>query len=129
MTDTRRKKKAAPKKISSKDLAVKTARAAQDLKGYDIVMFDVSGLVDYADFMVITSGRSATQTRAIAEKIIQAGKEAGCRPLGIEGEREGNWILVDWGEVVVHVFYQPVREFYDLEAIWDQADMVQWKSR
>ncbi|HUT55560.1 MAG TPA: ribosome silencing factor [bacterium] len=109
------------KKLASEEQALVAANACLDMKAEDIVVLRVAELTAYADFLVITSGRSTRQAQSIAERVQRAIAAAGSRPVGIEGEREGNWILVDWGAVIVHVFYAPVREFYDLEKLWGDA--------
>jgi len=102
------------------------ANAAFDMKAEDIVVLQVSELTAYTDFLVIASGRSTRQTQSIAENVQRAIAKAGSRPLGREGEREGNWILIDWGSVIIHVFSSPVREFYELEKLWGDAPRVSW---
>lgn len=97
------------------------AHAALDKKGADLVILDVRGITSIADYFVIVSGRSDTQVRAIADAIEERCRGAGIRPLSIEGNRNGQWILLDYGDLVVHVFYGPVREHYDLERLWARA--------
>ena len=74
-----------------------------------------------ADYFVIVSGRSDTQVRSIGEHIEDVCRKSGYRPLAVEGLRHGQWVLVDLGDILVHVFYAPVREFYDLERLWSEA--------
>ena len=93
--------------------------AIEDLKGVDIKVLDVRGLTNITDFMVIASGNSDRHTRSIVNNIVEKAREWGCRPLGVEGEREGQWVLVDLGDVVVHVMLPRIREFYQLEKLWD----------
>lgn len=102
------------------------AAAADDMKARDIVVLKIAGLVVYADYMVVCSGNSARQAQAIADNIEKAIRENGSKPIGVEGMREGNWILVDWGDVVAHVFHHPVREFYEIEKIWAGAEELDW---
>ena len=82
---------------------------------------DVREHTSIADYFVIVSGRSDTQVRSIAEHVEEVCKKAGYRPLAVEGLRHGQWVLIDFGDVLVHVFYGPVREFYDLERLWSEA--------
>lgn len=103
------------------DRAILCAQAALDKKGTDLVVLDVREHTSLADYFVLVSGRSDTQVRAIAENVEGVAKRAGYRPLAVEGLRHGQWVLIDSGDVVVHVFYAPVRDFYDLERLWAQA--------
>lgn len=93
-------------------------------KALDVVMLDVSGLTSLADTFIICSGRSNRQVSAIGEHIRTELKKAGLVPLSIEGLKEGHWVLMDYGSVVVHVFYDPVRSFYDLEGLWADAPRI-----
>jgi len=104
-----------------RDMAIAAARAALDKKASDVVLLDVQELTSLADFFVIASGRSDTQVRAIAEAVEEALRLRERRPLAVEGFRHGQWVLLDYGDVVVHVFYGPVRSFYDLERLWARA--------
>lgn len=97
------------------------AEAALDKKGTDLVVLDVREHTSIADYFVIVSGRSDTQVRSIAEHVEEVCKKAGYRPLAVEGLRHGQWVLIDFGDVLVHVFYGPVREFYDLGRLWSEA--------
>jgi ribosome-associated protein len=97
------------------------AEAALDKKATDLVVLDVREHTSIADYFVIVSGRSDTQVRSIAEHIEDVCRKSGYRPLAVEGLRHGQWVLLDFGDVVVHVFYGPVRDFYDLERLWSDA--------
>jgi len=88
------------------------------------VLIDVSAMASYTDFIGVVSGRSDRQVDAIAESIRQTMKERGRYALGTEGTGNGRWTLLDFGSVVIHVFYHPVREFYDLESLWIEAPRV-----
>ena len=96
--------------------------AALDKKALLPVLIDVSGLASYTDFICIVSGRSDRQVDAIADGILAVMKGRGRSLLGQEGSGSGRWTLLDFGDVVVHVFYHPVREFYDLESLWVDAE-------
>lgn len=98
---------------------------ALDHKAIDLVILSIQTLSSFADYFVICSGNSDRQVQAIASHIEEKLTREGLSPLGIEGKREGRWILLDYGEVVVHVFYHPVREFYDLERLWSDAPRVE----
>ena len=103
-------------------LAETCANAALDRKASDVVMLDVRGLTSIADWFVVASGRSDTQVRAIAEAVEEACRARQRRPLWVEGLRHGQWVLLDYGDVVVHVFRPEVRTFYNLERMWAFGD-------
>ncbi|AJE16875.1 MULTISPECIES: ribosome silencing factor [Stutzerimonas] len=96
--------------------------ALEDLKGQDIVVIDVRGKTSVTDYMVIASGTSSRQVKALAENVLEKVKEQGVRPLGSEGLDGGEWALLDLGDVVVHVMQVPTRQFYDLERLWQGAE-------
>jgi ribosome-associated protein len=92
--------------------------ALEDLKAEDIVEMDVHDKTSVTDYVVIASGTSNRHVKSIADNVVTEAKQAGYRPLGIEGENEAEWVLVDLGDVVVHVMQPAVRDFYDLESLW-----------
>jgi ribosome-associated protein len=94
-------------------------RALEDLKAVNIKVLDVRGLTDVADTMIVASGTSDRHVRAIAESVVAQSKAAGRRPMGTEGEPDGEWVLVDLQDVLVHVMLPRVREFYALEQLWE----------
>jgi ribosome-associated protein len=94
-------------------------KALEDLKAVNIKVLDVRGLTDVADTMIVASGTSDRHVRAIAESVIVQSKAAGRRPMGTEGEPDGEWVLVDLQDVLVHVMLPRVREFYALEQLWE----------
>src|SRR5262245_30571081 len=96
------------------DRAVACARAALEKKAWDVVVLEVGSITSVADYFVICTGRSDTQVQAIVEGVRKDLAEQDVRPLAIEGADRGQWALVDYADVVVHVFQAPVREFYDL---------------
>jgi len=98
--------------------------AALDKKALEPVLLDVCGRASYADFIGVVSGRSDRQVEAIAEGVCEAMAAHGRRPLGREGTRNGRWVLLDFGDVVLHVFYHPLREVFDLESLWIDAPRV-----
>jgi len=100
-------------------------KAVLGMKALNVVVLDVHGLASFADTFVVCSGRSHRQVSAIAEFVQKDLKAKGIRPLGIEGLREGHWVLMDYGDVLIHVFYEPVRIFYDLEGLWSDAKRVE----
>jgi ribosome-associated protein len=109
---------------ATRELAVAAMDAALDKRGLEPVLIDVSGMGSYTDFIGLVSGRSDRQVDAIAESVSQAMKARGVYLLGREGSGNGRWTLLDFGAFVVHVFYHPVREFYDLESLWIEAPRV-----
>lgn len=108
--------------MESKSLCRLAVDALEDLKATDIVQLDVRELTDITDYMIIASGRSARQVSAIAENLVTKAKHAGQPPMGVEGLREGEWVLVDLCDVLVHVMQPEVREFYQLEKLWGGRD-------
>jgi ribosome-associated protein len=108
----------------TRELAIAAMDAALDKHALQPVLIDVSSMGSYTDFIGIVSGRSDRQVDAIAESIGMALKARGLYPLGQEGTGSGRWTLLDFGSFVVHIFYHPVREFYDLESLWIEAPRV-----
>lgn len=100
-------------------------KAVLGMKALNVVVLDVHGLASFADTFIVCSGRSHRQVSAIAEFVQKDLKVKGITPLGIEGLREGHWVLMDYGDVLIHVFYEPVRIFYDLEGLWSDAKRVE----
>jgi ribosome-associated protein len=94
------------------------AGALDDMKAVNVRVIDVRRLSDIFDTLVIASGTSDRHVRSIAERVVAKAKVAGFRPLGIEGEKTGDWVLVDLGDVIVHVMLPRVRDFYSLEKLW-----------
>ncbi len=93
--------------------------ALEELKGQNTTVLDVRGVTSVADTIVIASGTSDRHVKSLATRVQERAREIGQRPLGVEGEREGEWVLVDLGDVIVHVMLPRVREFYALEKLWD----------
>ena len=98
--------------------------AIQGMKALNLVALDVEGLASFADYFIICSGRSHRQVTAIAEHVEKELKAQGIKTLSIEGLREGHWILMDYGDVIIHIFYEPIRVFYDLESLWSDARRI-----
>ena len=97
---------------------------ASDKKASDIVLLRTSELTTMADYFVICSGRSDRQIQALAGAIVDTLRDDGIRPIGIEGQASGRWVLIDYGAVIVHVFAPEEREYYGLERLWSQAQQV-----
>jgi ribosome-associated protein len=93
--------------------------ALADMKALEVKVLDVRGLTDVADFMVIASGTSDRHVRSVAQRVVERTKEAGFRPHGVEGQQDGDWVLIDLNAMIVHVMLPRVREFYGLEKLWD----------
>jgi len=109
----------------SKRIALAIAEAALEKKAVNVMIIDVYGKVDYADYLVVMSGRSDRQVSALARGIAEdVQKATGERCEGIEGATEGSWVLMDFGDVVVHIFHDDVRGYYDLESLWIDAGRV-----
>jgi len=117
MTDTSRDRS----QKSSRDKAEILLRAALSKKALDPVLIRLEGLTSLADYFLIVSARSGRQVKAVAEAILTEARQHRLERFSAEGVQEGNWALLDYGDVVVHVFQTPVREFYDLEGLWAEA--------
>lgn len=110
---------------SSKELALAAVDAALTKNALEPILLRVAEQCDYANYVLVVSGRSGRQVEAIAEAIQSGMKELGNDSLGREGDRRGQWILLDFNDLVVHIFYHPVREHYDLEGLWADAEKVE----
>ena len=110
----------------SKEVAVAAARAAATKQGADIAILDVHELIVITDFFVIASGSSDRQVKTIVDEVEKAVRKRGVRPVRREGETENRWVLLDYVDVVVHVFAEEEREYYDLERLWRDAPRVTW---
>lgn len=106
---------------STRQLVDTALAALDDLKAKDVVSLDVRPMTSLADVMVIASGTSSRHVKSLADNVVEKIKEAGFRPLGMEGERDGEWILIDLAGVIVHVMLPATRAFYDLERLWTPA--------
>jgi len=114
--------------MNAEDLTKVVIDALEDVKAQDIRVIDVRGKTSVTDVMVIASGTSNRQVKAQSERVIERAKENGVKPLGVEGEKEAQWILVDLGDVVVHVMQPEIRDFYHLEKLWATDDIVTSKN-
>ena len=111
--------------IDSWEKALLLTRFALEKKAYDLVLMEVRELTSIADYFLICSGRSDRQVQSIAQEIEERLGQTGLPPLSVEGMTRGQWVLMDFSDVIVHIFYQPVREFYDLEGLWGHAPRVE----
>jgi ribosome-associated protein len=105
------------------------AAALDDMKAVNVKIIDVRKATDVADCMVIASGTSDRHVRSIADRVVERTRAGGFRPMGLEGERDGEWVLVDLNDVIVHVMLPRVREFYGLESLWEPAPALKLKAR
>ena len=119
MTDIKKSKE-----MTALEKAILCAEEALEHKAQDLVVLEVSKLSSFADYFVICSGRSSRQVQGIADNLETKLRKQGIRAAGVEGSREGHWVLMDYGDVIVHIFYEPVRLFYDLESLWSEAKKV-----
>jgi len=104
--------------MDAQTLKQMVVESLDDLKAVNTVTLDVTGLTDVMDYLVITSGTSNRHVKSLADNVCMEAKKQGMRPLGVEGEHAGEWVLVDFGDVVVHVMLPATRDFYDLERLW-----------
>jgi ribosome-associated protein len=104
--------------------ALDAARAGLDKKAEDVLLIDVRGLTSYADYFVLMTADSDRQAGAIADHVDQKLKEQGASKVGVEGYQSGRWILIDYGDIVAHVFSREARGFYDLEGLWADAPRI-----
>jgi len=123
-TSTGSRRASPVKENPARELALAIAQSALDKKALDVVIIDVTGKVDYADFVVVMSATSDRQANAIAKNVDAEMVRQGSRATSIEGLPQGAWVLMDYGDVVVHIFHEDTRGYYDLEALWSDAERV-----
>lgn len=134
-TTTKKQTAATPKVTKAKTKKPKTKEAlrpdlatllkgADDLKSVNNVAIDLRGITSFADFFFVTSGTSDRHVRSIADSIVKTMKKAGYMPIGVEGLDQGRWVLIDFGDIVAHVFQEDDRGYYQIEEFWSQAPKV-----
>ncbi len=111
----------------SRTKSLLSVRAAIEKKATDLVLLDMRGVSSYTDYFLICSGKSDRQVQAIALRVAEVLEEQGNKPLGLEGTSEGKWVLIDYGDLVIHVFLEPIRRFYDLEGLWIDAPRIDFQ--
>ncbi len=104
--------------MNPKKLLKQAKESINDAKGVDTKVIDVREMTDITDYMVIVTGTSSRHVRAISKSVIDALRDEGIRPIGIEGEQHGQWVLLDYNDLLVHIMLRETREFYDLESHW-----------
>jgi ribosome-associated protein len=110
-----------PRSNTHEDLARQAAAFCHDLKAQDVVVLDLHGVTDVTDYFVIASGTSDTHVRSVAERVMEGMRQSGNPVLHVEGLQQGRWVLLDFVDVVVHVFHPTMRAFYQLERLWSDA--------
>jgi ribosome-associated protein len=107
--------------MRSSEKAIIVGKLAEAKKAKEVMILDLANLTDIADFFVLTSGTSERHVRTVAENVETGMKEKGMKPLSSEGYDQGRWVILDYGDVVLHTFSEPLRELYDLESLWIEA--------
>lgn len=114
----------------SAELALTLGSIALERKAIDLTVLDLRRMTSFTDFMIILSGRSARQVSSLGEHILRsAKKQLKTRPLGSEGSSQGNWVLLDYGSVIIHIFLDEIRGYYDLESLWSEAPRYDWTEK
>ncbi|SDK19693.1 ribosome-associated protein [Methylophilus rhizosphaerae] len=108
-------------KLSLEDMKLAVVDALEDIKAFDITVMDVHQMTSVTSYMIVASGNSTRQCKAIADNVREKLKEKGADTRGIEGEKDGEWVLVDLGEIVVHVMVPATRAYYNLEQLWSES--------
>ena len=114
------------KLLNGREISLFAARTADEKKATDIVIYDLHGLTDIADYFVIVTAHSRAQVYAILDTISRELKARGLHKLGQEGNESGQWVLLDYGDAVVHIFSPALRKYYALEGLWGDAPKVKW---
>lgn len=106
------------------DKALLALKIAKERKAINPILFEVGKMASITDYFLIVSGNSSRQVQAISRHLSREMRNNGYKAYGSEGEQEGHWVLMDYGDLVVHIFFEPVREFYDLEGLWIEAPRI-----
>ncbi len=114
----------APKTLAGKELLMRLAELANEKKGHDIVALQVSKLVYYTDYFLIVTGRTEQHIRGLAKYIEGELAKLGVEPVGVEGQGHHRWVLMDYGDVIVQLFFEPLRDLYELEKLWADAPRI-----
>ncbi|MDV3237554.1 MAG: ribosome silencing factor [Gammaproteobacteria bacterium] len=109
-------------KLSTEQLKALVLAALDDLKAQDVQVIDVRDKASFTDLMIIASGTSDRHIKALADNVVEAAKKHGAQPLGVEGETSREWVLVDLGDIIVHVMHPQTRAFYNLEKLWSVSE-------
>ena len=112
--------------MDSKEIAITCAKIADEKKALDIVILDVDKISSITDYFVICSAINDRQLHAIADDMDKEMKKLSISKLGMEGYREAKWVLIDYGDFIVHIFDKEIRSYYDLELLWGDAPNVEW---
>jgi ribosome-associated protein len=113
--------------ITPRQLALLAAETCDEKKAKEIVVLDVRKITSISDYFIVCSTSNERQARAIAEGMRMRMKELGRREMGVEGIEDARWVLQDFGDIVLHIFHESQREFYDIEGLWADAKQVRWK--
>ena len=113
------------KKDDTKKRVILCVNAALEKKAKNIIILNMQKVTSFADYSIVCSGNSDRQVQSIAQAIEENMKKNGFLPLGIEGEKTAQWILMDYADIIVHVFYEPVRDLYDMERLWSDAPRME----
>lgn len=120
---------AAPATYTSTALAQRIAALCQEFKATDVTILSLKGVTDMTDYFVIASGSSDTHVRSTAQRVEEELKREGARPAHVEGMEQGRWVILDYVDVVVHVFHPALRSYYQLERLWGDAAVVPLKAQ
>lgn len=106
--------------MNSKELCELAVNALEDIKAIDVRILDVTGRSSVTDIMIIATGNTTRQVKSLSNNVLKVTRENDMRPIGVEGEKTSDWILIDLGDVVVHIMTPDIRDFYNLEKLWDE---------
>ncbi len=113
--------------MDGSQFAIELARVAADSKAEDVIAFDLRGISTVMDYCIVATGTSDRQMRAVADMMVEYGRKVGQKAYGVSGYENGTWVLVDFVDVVVHLFDRAYRDYYDLELLWGDAPKMAWQ--